>query len=96
MKSGVQVIAASGQSPIIDGASLGTSAVRFEPERPPATILQGFTIRGGTDTVVVVRGSGVIRDCTIGDVTSVLPPYGSAGIHCEGDGSGQALHDLND
>ena len=87
VKSGVQVIAASGQSPIIDGASLGTSAVRFETGASSTTVLQGFTIRGGTDTVVVVRGSGTIRDCTIGDVTSVLPPYGSAGIHCEGDGS---------
>jgi hypothetical protein len=50
-------------------------------------MLQGFTIRGGTDTVVVVRGSGTIRDCTIGDIGRSTPVFGDAGIHCEGDGS---------
>ncbi len=87
VKSGVRVVAKSGQTPIIDGGSLRATAVAFAPGASSGTILQGFTIRGGTDTVVVVRGSGTIRDCTIGDISSTIPPYGSAGIHIEGDGS---------
>ena len=88
VKSGVRVMAASGQTPIIDAGTLRSSAVSFEPGASSSTILQGFTIRGGTDTVVVVRGSGTIRDCTIGDISpSGSPSSGSACIHAEGNGS---------
>ena len=65
VKSGVQVKAKPGTRPIIDGGSLRSSTVDFESGASSSTLLEGFVIKGGTDEVVRVRGSGVVRNCTI-------------------------------
>ncbi len=80
IKSGVKVIAASGQTPIIDGGSLAATAVDFETDAASGTILDGFTVRGGTERAVFVRGEGEVRNCTIGGYYEDIP----IGIEAEG------------
>jgi len=81
IKSGVDVIAKSGTTPIIDGGSLKSVAVEFESGASSSTLLEGFTVRGGTSYVTKIRGSAVIRDCTIENEGAANRLYG---IHSDG------------
>ena len=65
MVSNVPVIAAEGESPIIDAGNLATAAVTWPATANSNTRLEGFTVRGGTQRVLYVRDQGVVQDCII-------------------------------
>lgn len=64
MKTGIPVLAAVGQTPVIDGAD-NQYAVDWPTTADSNTILRGFTIQGGTSASVAVRDHGVIKQCSI-------------------------------
>ena len=65
MESGVKVLAAPNQAPIVDGADTVSYAVDWPATSSSTTILRGFTVRGGTSASVRIRDEGVIESCAV-------------------------------
>jgi hypothetical protein len=76
---------------IIDGTGLGTSVVTCATGEGPDTVLEGFTITGGTGTfeatfdmylgggMHVYQSGPTVRGCVFTDNTTLAGPNGSAG-----------------
>ena len=75
LKAGVRVIGVDGGEgfPSLD-ADGDTVAVTFPEGAPSNTSLESFTVKGGTNALVNLRGSGRLINCTL-DGTTTDPPY---------------------